>query len=445
MKLTPSRGGVFVALCATCACAAMDAAKPVAGSGFFFKDGDRVAIMGDSITEQLLYSGYLETWVVTRFLSWTITFRNVGINGDIAPGGNNRFKRDVLSGNATALTVDFGMNDGAYGPFNESRFKTYMAGLQGIADQARSNNIRVAWVTPQPVDKKEDGPALEGYAATLEKYSAGVKAIAETNAGAFADQFHPYLDILNKVRANSPTNRVMGGDVVHPGPPGQALMASSILKGLGFPSLVSAAEIDAGKLVVTKADHCQIAELGSGTNGGIVFTRQDAALPYFPEQAASILNWTPMIDDMNRYLLKVTGLKPGKYDVVLGGKPIAQYADTALAEGVNLAEPALAKGPVADQVRAIAGAVRAKNQYFHDRIFRGLVLASTAIPDFVENRTNMLAQIEAEREQAISKQAEGLRKQEDAVKATLVIKPHRVEIVPAAMPEAEPVQTNKAP
>jgi len=34
----------------------------------------------------------------------------VGIAGG-APGGNNRFKRDVLCHNPTAMTVNFGMND----------------------------------------------------------------------------------------------------------------------------------------------------------------------------------------------------------------------------------------------------------------------------------------------------------------------------------------------
>src|SRR5688572_18262467 len=64
---------------------------------FFFRDGDRVVMIGDSITEQHLYSNYVETWVSTRFLAWDITFRNVGIGGDRSVGGNGRFKRDVLA------------------------------------------------------------------------------------------------------------------------------------------------------------------------------------------------------------------------------------------------------------------------------------------------------------------------------------------------------------
>jgi len=34
--------------------------------------------------------------------------------------------------------------------------------------------LRVAGIEPSPVDNNEDGPAIEGYIRTLEKFSAGV-------------------------------------------------------------------------------------------------------------------------------------------------------------------------------------------------------------------------------------------------------------------------------
>jgi lysophospholipase L1-like esterase len=229
------------------------AADTPAGAGnkpFFFKDGDTIVIMGDSITEQHLYSNYVEMWTVSRFPAWKLTFRNVGIGGDTANGGNSRFKRDVLRYKATAMTVDFGMNDGAYQPFNEARFQGYLGKLQGIADQARKAKVRVAWVTPQPTERREPGPQLAGYNDTLEKYSAGVKEIAQKNGGLFVDQFHPYLAVMDKARAQNPKAVVMGGDAVHPLQPGQSVMAAAILKGLHFPRLVAAVVIDAPAMKV---------------------------------------------------------------------------------------------------------------------------------------------------------------------------------------------------
>ena len=46
-------------------------AEPSAGGpGFFFRDGDRVVIIGDSITEQHLHSNYVEIFTVSRFPDW---------------------------------------------------------------------------------------------------------------------------------------------------------------------------------------------------------------------------------------------------------------------------------------------------------------------------------------------------------------------------------------
>ncbi|MCX5653189.1 MAG: GDSL-type esterase/lipase family protein [Planctomycetota bacterium] len=420
------RIGLIAGLLIALGCAVMAADKPAGASEFFFKDGDRIVMMGDSITEQHMYSTYLELWTLTRFPAWNLTFRNVGIGGDGAPGGNDRFKRDVLCHNPTAMTVNFGMND-ATGDFNR-----FLTGLQGIADQARSNHVRLALLTPQPVEKSEDGPAIEGSATKLEKFSAGTKAIAASNNVWFVDQFHPYLQVLDKARAADPKNRIMGGDPVHPGPPGQALMAAEILKGLKFPSLVSAAEIDAAKLAVVKAQQCQITGLAAGTNGAIQFKRLDAALPYFPDRAESILKWTPLLEEINDYRLKVTGLKPGQYEVRLGGAKVAEYSAAALAEGVNLASAALKAGPVAAQIKEIVSAVNAKNGYFHDRIFRGVLLAGISIPDFVENRKDMVDQIESQRGLAFTKRMAEMPGYEKAIRKSLVIQPHAVELVPVA-------------
>src|SRR5207253_9445538 len=108
-----------------------------------------------------------EMWAVTRFPSWNLTFRNVGIGGDVSPGGNKRFRRDVLRYQPTALTVDFGMNDGGYRAFDDGRVKTYMNGLQGISDQAEAAGVRVAWLTPQPLDTGDQGmTALTAYNLT---------------------------------------------------------------------------------------------------------------------------------------------------------------------------------------------------------------------------------------------------------------------------------------
>jgi lysophospholipase L1-like esterase len=409
------------------------AARASAGEKeFFFKDGDTIVVMGNSITEQRLYSNYMEMWTVCRFPKWKLTFRNVGIGGDRSTGGNKRFKRDVLAHKATALTVDFGMNDGNYQPFKEAAFQTYVQGLQGIADQAKEAKIRVAFITPQPVEHKP-GDNKESYNETLEKFSEGVKQIAEKNGFVFVDQFHPYWRVIKKARDAGETGRITAGDAVHPGPPGQVVMAASILKGLNFPKLVSSVDITiaAKGLPDVRTKNCKVIDMGAKTPEGkeadtVTFKRHDFALPFFPEKAESILKWAPLLEEMNDYRLKIAGLKEGQYEIRLGGKKVAEHSAAELAKGVNLAAAVLKNGPIADQVKKVWKAVGDKTNYFHDQVYRGVVLAGAKSPIFKEVPQG---EIEAKRKELYEQRMVKMPELDAAVRQALVTQPYLVEVV----------------
>ena len=412
------------------ACFALPAAAQEKTGGkpadFFFKKGDVIVVMGDSITEQRLYSNYLELWSVTRFPDYKLVFRNVGIGGDRSTGGNSRFKRDVLAYKPTALTVDFGMNDGSYTKFSDKTFDPYMKGLQGIADQAKAANIRVAWITPQPTERAEPGNQLAGYNETLEKFSEGVGAIAKKNDGLFVDQFHPYLNVMNKARATDDKIRVTGGDAVHPGPTGQSLMAASILKGMNFPRAISSVSIDAAGDGVAETKNCKIEAVDR--KNGIRFTRIDSALPFFPEQAKGILKWAPLLEEMNDYGLKVANLPAGRYDVLLGGKKAAEYSAEELAAGVNLAGPALTVGPIADQVKAVVKVVNDKTNFFHDQIFRGIHLNGNLGKDPAFKGLDA-KEIAAKKEEMLAERLAKMPELDAAIHAASQPRPCLVEIV----------------
>ena len=396
---------------------------------FFFKDGDRVVMIGDSITEQHLYSNYVEMWTVTRFPKWKITFRNVGIGGDRSVGGNSRFARDVLLHKPTAMTVDFGMNDGSYREFSDQTFKPYMDGLQGMADQATAANIRTAWVTPQPLDNDEQGKtALTGYNQTLEKFSDGVRAISEKNSGKFVDQFHPYLQVLDAARSKADKyNRITAGDAVHPGPPGQVLMAASILKGMNFPSLVAAVEIDAKQNKVVSQENCTVEGL-QATATSVKFKKLDKALPFFPEDASSILPWTPILDELNDYKIQVTGLAPGKYKVRIDSVDVAELSAESLGAGVDIAAEVLKSGPIAEQAKKVKEAVENKNRYHHDQIFRGIIL--TGVPEWIYSVVPR-EQLEEKKNALVNERLEKVAQLDVQVAESLKMEPHQFEIVSA--------------
>ncbi|HNY39814.1 MAG TPA: hypothetical protein PKJ41_05450, partial [Bryobacteraceae bacterium] len=59
------------------------AAQPV----FHLSDGDRVVFYGDSITDQRLYTTFVETYVRTRFPNMNVKFTHSGWGGDRVSGG----------------------------------------------------------------------------------------------------------------------------------------------------------------------------------------------------------------------------------------------------------------------------------------------------------------------------------------------------------------------
>src|SRR5262249_25719783 len=117
-------------------------ARQEAQAQFALKDGDRVVFYGDSITEQRLYTTYVEHYCTTRYPDRRITFINTGWGGDkvtgndcqpcAGVGGLARIKRDLLDHHPTVVTLLFGMNDGQYQDFNAATMKVYEDGLRAI-------------------------------------------------------------------------------------------------------------------------------------------------------------------------------------------------------------------------------------------------------------------------------------------------------------------------
>lgn len=93
-----------------------------------FKNGDRVAFVGNSITDGGHYHSYIWLYYMTHFPDMRITCYNVGIGGDVAKQIARRFDDDVLRRNPTVVTLTWGMNDTGYFewfyPNAEQTFKT---------------------------------------------------------------------------------------------------------------------------------------------------------------------------------------------------------------------------------------------------------------------------------------------------------------------------------
>lgn len=74
----------------------------------------------------------------------------------------------------------------------------------------------------------------------------------------------------------------------------------------------------------------------------------------------------------------------------------------------------------------MAAAISAKNSYFHDRIFGG-VLRAGGVPEFMEMTP---VQVEAKRTSVFNERMKKMPELFDAIRKSLVMQAHQVEIVP---------------
>jgi hypothetical protein len=271
--------------------------------------------------------------------------------------------RDVLPLKPTLVTVKFGMNDHSYQPFREDIFRAYVLSQVQIAKVLEQNGARVAFLTPQPIEEKRPDPDKDPRNLSLRKFSDGLKQVSEKTGAAFVDQFAPYMAIMMRERAGDPAAFIGGGDAVHPGPAGHTIMAWAVLKGLGAPALVSRVQLGSGGKQVTATEGCRVQNL-KVADGVISFDRLDEALPMpIDERAQPALKLAPILQELSRYELQVSGLAAGKYELTVDGEPASRFDSEDLAKGCNLSDTA---GPVTAQARKVLDLVFKKNNlYFH--------------------------------------------------------------------------------
>src|SRR4051812_46916234 len=80
------------------------------------KDGDHVAVCGDSITEQKLYSVFIEDYLLMCQPKAKLSVTQFGWGGEVAPGFLARMNNDMLRDKFDVATTFYGMNDGGYAP-----------------------------------------------------------------------------------------------------------------------------------------------------------------------------------------------------------------------------------------------------------------------------------------------------------------------------------------
>ena len=303
---------------------------------------------GDSITDQRLYTTFIETYVVTRFPRLKVWFVHSGVGGDRVTGGwagsiDVRLPRDVIAYKPTVMTVMLGMNDGSYRGWDDGIFKTYSTGYQHIIDTMKRAlpGIRITVMQPSPYDDVTRPPNIDdGYNAVLVRYGQFVKELGEREGLLVADLNSPVVNMLEKAKAADPElAKNIIEDRVHPGPGGHLIMAEALLKAWNAPATVAAVEIDAAAGRVTRADNAKVTGLKCGSS--LSWTETDGALPMPVDMEDKVMALSVRSSDfiatLDQEPLKVTGLSAARYTLTIDGEKVGSFTKQQLEEGINLA------------------------------------------------------------------------------------------------------------
>ena len=323
-----------------------------------FKNGDRVVFLGNSITDGGHYHSYIWLYYMTRFPEMRVTVMNAGIGGDQGVDMVRRLDGDVFSKRPTILFATFGMNDSGYLEYNgdqpekfadEKVKASYDAYKQMEARFKNLVNTKIVLMGSSPYDETA---VIEGNTPFRNKNKAMLRIVdfqresAKANGWQFFDLNQPMTALNSQFQQKDPAFALCGRDRIHPDNDGHMVMAYLILKAQGLAGKeVATINIDASAASVVSSSNCEITDLKK-TSTRISFNYLAEALPYpmdtiargweqkkSQSQAAEIV---PFIDEMNKEMLTVKGLK-GNYSLLIDGEEIGTWSSDDFAKGLNLA------------------------------------------------------------------------------------------------------------
>ncbi len=338
------------------------------------KKGDRLAIVGDSITEQKQYSRFMENYLLACTPELNLQIFQFGWSGERAPGFAHRMDNDLIPWKPTVVTTAFGMNDGSYRAFNEAIGKNYEQGTRRIQDRMKGIGARMVVGGPGPVDldswrrdKPEDDKV---YNDNLGKLSAIAGRLAKERGFVFGNLHPLMMKVMTEAKvANGAGYHVCGGDGVHPAANGHLVMAYSFLKGLGVDGNIGTITVDMKAKAGASEGHRVIAS-GPGTVE-VESTRYPfcfSGAEKDPNGTRSILPFLPFNEDLNRFMLVVKNLGSDQAEVKWG-ESSKIFSRPQLEQGINLAAEFI-DNPFVEPFQRLDRIVQQKQQYETNMIKR---------------------------------------------------------------------------
>ena len=200
-----------------------------------FQNGDKVAFLGDSITQegqdgpggyvQLVGSGLAANGVKIEIVG-------AGISGHKSNDMLARLDRDVLSKKPQWMTLSCGVNDVWHGD-DGVPLPDYQKNITAIVDRAQAAGVKVVILTSTMIG--ED--ATEPDNVTLGGYNEFLRALAKAKGCRLADvnaEMQAALVEARKTKAKPASGNYLTTDGVHMAAAGNRMMAVGVLQAIGL-------------------------------------------------------------------------------------------------------------------------------------------------------------------------------------------------------------------
>jgi lysophospholipase L1-like esterase len=352
------------------------------------KKGDRLAICGDSITEQKKYSRIMEDYLTMCVPQLQVTVRQYGWSGERMPGFLSRMTNDCLRFKPTIATTCYGMNDFEYRPYEDRIGHTFSNATTTVVHAFKSQGARViigssGCVTKIPAWAAKLNDTTEDLNLNLCELRNIDIAIAQKEKTGFADVFWPMLQAGYAAQKEYGTNyTITSADGVHPGWAGHTVMAYAYLKAMGLDGDIGTFTVDLkrNKIKVSKGH-----KVISASNGE--FAVESSRYPFCSSVTApaavgypvygeddvtnnqsirSGMTLVPFNQDLNRLVLVAKNGAAKNYQVTWGDDR-KTFSAGQLAQGINLAVE-FPHNPFSEKFAQVDAAVAAKQAYETDEI-----------------------------------------------------------------------------
>ncbi len=329
------------------------------------KAGQRLAIVGDSITEQKLYSRYIELYLLCCQPQLKARVMQFGWGGERASGFLRRMENDLGQFAPEFVTTCYGMNDGSYRAYTEEIGKAYGDPMREIVTRLKEAGATVVVGSPGVVDStyfKRD-TAASVYNDNLAQLRDIAREIAKEHGMPFANVHDTMMGAMVKAKAELGDAYDVGGrDGVHPRPNGHLAMAHAFLKALGFDGDLGNISIDfTGEATAVNGHRVLGAKDGEIRLESSRYPFCFTGPPSTSEGTRSILPFLPFNEELNRLTLTVRNL-PAESAEVTWGDEAKVFSKEQLETGINLAAEFL-DSPLAVAFSGVERAVAVKQAF----------------------------------------------------------------------------------